>query len=721
MGSHDAEHPLRTKIEQAVVAILDEIQDDVGRRKKFVRAFGHAVAEDPGASRHVATEYATLGLLQQCCHQVISELRTGVASQCEVVSEHWRAVMRDRALYLSIQIQGLFSSYDILRHKQAQKPNTPEQLQAATDSLRAQLTRQSDHLVAQAEKDHTDFLSSLHQHVSVMENRSQLLRSRMQELCNNSQDPARPPVPANAALLTSAAKRLRQEEGKSKEARHLVYQSLERLRKSGAAQETVLGPWQSGRISAASDLVDTLHTALIRLQRRQQAISFCLWKQASTQSRVGRLIRFERLQHLVLQTVSETQCAVLHTFLHHWTHYTHHEIQARQEQDRMATEAVAQSRREAEEARKHRRDAEEQAHAEEVRRATEALVASRKRALSAQKEADEARSRKEAVQQSRKDCDKARKAAEQEARSHRESQESRKAQRDAAARESAQHARKAGSGVEASKKRAEEARKEAEEARNAVEAVSRSRREAEQERARKLAHEKAKERVESAKAREQAKAEASARWAKSKEETEERARARRAEQPFATKENWRPPPPAGSKPGWQDRAKERSQRDYEKKESERWKAHIAEKRRQEFERARAQSQGKSSYTSSSYTKKTPPRKPPSFIPRSKINIPASTNGQFLQLEKKWEAFERQTGMIRLEDVPFPREQNLRRAAADKAEYKKLVLRWHPDKWLQRYQQRIPKSQEAMLMERVTQTFQLLLSVKQTKFSFMHPG
>lgn len=70
-------------------------------------------------------------------------------------------------------------------------------------------------------------------------------------------------------------------------------------------------------------------------------------------------------------------------------------------------------------------------------------------------------------------------------------------------------------------------------------------------------------------------------------------------------------------------------------------------------------------------------------------------------EKQWEMFGQKEGPIRVSDVPFPAPRELAAAAHNKTEYKKQVyfalcepdgdatqvLRWHPDKWLQRYKHR----------------------------------
>jgi len=91
-------------------------------------------------------------------------------------------------------------------------------------------------------------------------------------------------------------------------------------------------------------------------------------------------------------------------------------------------------------------------------------------------------------------------------------------------------------------------------------------------------------------------------------------------------------------------------------------------------------------------------------------------------ERRWEIFDAQTGRISMKDVPLPPTQVLLRAGSEKVEYKKLVLRFHPDKWLQKYQHRINKEDEASMMEQITQTFQTINNIRQRQsFSFVQVG
>ena len=68
--------------------------------------------------------------------------------------------------------------------------------------------------------------------------------------------------------------------------------------------------------------------------------------------------------------------------------------------------------------------------------------------------------------------------------------------------------------------------------------------------------------------------------------------------------------------------------------------------------------------------------------------------------------------IRIEDVPFPDRSTLVLEARRKDDYKKLALRWHPDKWSQRYGAQLCKADEANIMDRVKETFQTISSARE---------
>ena len=81
-------------------------------------------------------------------------------------------------------------------------------------------------------------------------------------------------------------------------------------------------------------------------------------------------------------------------------------------------------------------------------------------------------------------------------------------------------------------------------------------------------------------------------------------------------------------------------------------------------------------------------------------------------------------VISLRDVNFPDRSILLKTAGDKAEYRKLLLTWHPDKFIQKYGTKIKESEKERMMEQVTKTFQTLQSVRSSdgnRFGFMQQG
>jgi len=76
----------------------------------------------------------------------------------------------------------------------------------------------------------------------------------------------------------------------------------------------------------------------------------------------------------------------------------------------------------------------------------------------------------------------------------------------------------------------------------------------------------------------------------------------------------------------------------------------------------------------------------------------------------WEAFEAKMsddncGEISLSDIPFPRDGKVYHIG--NKDFKKLAMRWHPDKFLQRYGNKLRLSQKDEIIDRVKATFQQL--------------
>lgn len=88
-------------------------------------------------------------------------------------------------------------------------------------------------------------------------------------------------------------------------------------------------------------------------------------------------------------------------------------------------------------------------------------------------------------------------------------------------------------------------------------------------------------------------------------------------------------------------------------------------------------------------------------------------------EQRWDNFESDKGTIRLNDIPFPSMTTLTAQARNKETYKKLALRWHPDKFLQNFGTRLCKSQHDGIMDKVKETFQAINGAREGKVSFAY--
>lgn len=82
----------------------------------------------------------------------------------------------------------------------------------------------------------------------------------------------------------------------------------------------------------------------------------------------------------------------------------------------------------------------------------------------------------------------------------------------------------------------------------------------------------------------------------------------------------------------------------------------------------------------------------------------STPSVNIYSEKAWAAFEEksQDGQIGMGDVPFPDGAMFRVGNKD---FKKLAMRWHPDKFLQKFGSKLRPDQKEEIIEKVKATFQ----------------
>lgn len=76
-------------------------------------------------------------------------------------------------------------------------------------------------------------------------------------------------------------------------------------------------------------------------------------------------------------------------------------------------------------------------------------------------------------------------------------------------------------------------------------------------------------------------------------------------------------------------------------------------------------------------------------------------------DEQWAKFDAKTGTISMKDIPFPNKRTLARDAKNKEQYKKLAMRWHPDKFQQKYGARLAASEKEKITARVVETFQII--------------
>ena len=81
-------------------------------------------------------------------------------------------------------------------------------------------------------------------------------------------------------------------------------------------------------------------------------------------------------------------------------------------------------------------------------------------------------------------------------------------------------------------------------------------------------------------------------------------------------------------------------------------------------------------------------------------------------ENDWASFERTTPrLVRMRDVPFPEETVLRAMAQElgggKKAYQTLAMRWHPDKFAQKFGSAIDEKERDAIYDKVKSVFQAI--------------
>jgi hypothetical protein len=83
------------------------------------------------------------------------------------------------------------------------------------------------------------------------------------------------------------------------------------------------------------------------------------------------------------------------------------------------------------------------------------------------------------------------------------------------------------------------------------------------------------------------------------------------------------------------------------------------------------------------------------------------------LNEEWAALEIRAmdGALRLHDIPFPSEGALRRQIKDKKTFKSNSLRWHPDKFTQKFGSQLFPAEKGQVLQEVTKVFQIIASLQ----------
>ena len=87
----------------------------------------------------------------------------------------------------------------------------------------------------------------------------------------------------------------------------------------------------------------------------------------------------------------------------------------------------------------------------------------------------------------------------------------------------------------------------------------------------------------------------------------------------------------------------------------------------------------------------------------------------VDMEQAWARFEARAAseayIIKTEDVPFVTTASLQQQLPPMSQrqdmFKKLAKRWHPDKWRQRYSQKMAHADRDEIMHRVKESFQVV--------------
>jgi len=112
---------------------------------------------------------------------------------------------------------------------------------------------------------------------------------------------------------------------------------------------------------------------------------------------------------------------------------------------------------------------------------------------------------------------------------------------------------------------------------------------------------------------------------------------------------------------------------------------------------------------------SPPRRPSTAGNTMRSSPKVGAGGSYEDHEAGWARFERralsETGNIRLRDLPCPSARDIQDVGKRSAGFKKLALRWHPDKFIQKFGANLNMAEKESICTRVKEVFQEITNAR----------
>ena len=164
---------------------------------------------------------------------------------------------------------------------------------------------------------------------------------------------------------------------------------------------------------------------------------------------------------------------------------------------------------------------------------------------------------------------------------------------------------------------------------------------------------------------------------------------------------------ANSRKKHEEELKSRRETEWAKLQADRKKKAADEQARRERESAK-KSQQQQQHRNASYSKGSTGKSSKPDAPRG--SSPVKTTGSHGTDDSRWLDFESLTSSnITMRDIPFPDANSKRYSNCDKKVFQKLAMRWHPDKFLQRFGNRLGDRDKDRVMLKVKEVFQAISS------------